>query len=585
MYSYFCVFTILLFCLQILRKYWPLWLVLCTAAVHFLPYLLLGRGSYVRIHDSLEGEWVWYETLWKTGLAWDFNPKTIIEPILGGLPRYCSHSGLSLINIWLWLFGPFWGYVANYVFLHVLSFVGMFYFLKGHVLKEKEELYINVVVSLCFSWIPFYSTFGATVAGQPLLLAILLDIRKGQPRWWHWLVLCLFPFYSSIVWAAPYIVAASAGIFVWQLWNFKEWNWRLAIAPVLLSVLYLVANYNLLYTTYIDKAFISHRAEYDYFFDSELSIGKGLADFTMLFFIGHYHVGSFVSIPILAAIVSALYENRDLPWQTRRLLFTIIGVCFFFGFYGYVVYAFGDTIRLLPELKFNRISILLPLTWLILLAFLLRHVNARRTFSQTVIAFLVCQFLVGMFANDEWIHNVRHLTGFVKKPSYESFFAEKQFQQIADSIGLDKSEYKVASLGINAAVAQHNGFYTLDGLQAVYPLKHKHDFRPLIAGELAKNQALGNYFDKWGNRCYLFSDELGFTVNDFLIFKWEPVRTVQNWAFDAEAFKRIGGKYVFSAVEIKNAPAIHLRLKNVFESPESCWKVWLYEAELVVQKM
>jgi hypothetical protein len=33
----------------------------------FLPYLILGKDSYIRIHDTLEGELVWLHILRESG--------------------------------------------------------------------------------------------------------------------------------------------------------------------------------------------------------------------------------------------------------------------------------------------------------------------------------------------------------------------------------------------------------------------------------------------------------------------------------------------------------------------------------------
>ena len=66
-------------------------------------------------------------------------------------------------------------------------------------------------------------------------------------------------------------------------------------------------------------------------------------------------------------------------------------------------------------------------------------------------------------------------------------------------------DYRVASIGIHPAIAQYNGFYTLDTYNNFYPLSYKHEFRKIIEKELEKNKKIRNYFDAWGGRCYFFT--------------------------------------------------------------------------------
>jgi hypothetical protein len=84
----------------------------------------------------------------------------------------------------------------------------------------------------------------------------------------------------------------------------------------------------------------------------------------------------------------------------------------------------------------------------------------------------------------------------------------------------------------------------LDGLLPVYRLEHKVRFRSIIADEIAKDPRLSAYFDEWGNRCYLFSAELGLSDQNNLIDKNSRL-SLNDFRFNAEAFKQMGGRYVF----------------------------------------
>ncbi|MDA6131502.1 DUF6044 family protein, partial [Escherichia coli] len=66
---------------------------------------------------------------------------------------------------------------------------------------------------------------------------------------------------------------------------------------------------------------------------------------------------------------------------------------------------------------------------------------------------------------------------FQDKPTVRQFYAEEQFSAIKEYIGLPQEDYRVASIGLHPAIAQYNGFYTLDSYNNFYPLTYKYQFR------------------------------------------------------------------------------------------------------------
>ena len=172
--------------------------------------------------------------------------------------------------------------------------------------------------------------------------------------------------------------------------------------------------------------------------------------------------------------------------------------------------------------------------------------------------------MILMGFNEEITHN--------KKPSFKQFYSESLFQEIKDHIDLPQEEYRVASIGLHPAIAQFNGFYTLDSYNNFYPLTYKHQFRQIIENELAKNKNIRIYFDEWGGRCYLFTDELG----KHYMFKKSSKKELKNLDLNMDAFKGLGGKYIFSALPIKNAKENGLVLDRIFTKKGSVWKIYLY---------
>ena len=102
---------------------------------------------------------------------------------------------------------------------------------------------------------------------------------------------------------------------------------------------------------------------------------------------------------------------------------------------------------------------------------------------------------------------------------------------------MPEDQYRVASIGLHPAIAQYNGFYTLDSYNNFYPLTYKYQFRKVIENELAKNKTIRTYFDEWGGRRYIFTDELG----KHYMFKKSSKKRVENLQLRTDVFKEMGG--------------------------------------------
>jgi hypothetical protein len=159
-----------------------------------------------------------------------------------------------------------------------------------------------------------------------------------------------------------------------------------------------------------------------------------------------------------------------------------------------------------------------------------------------------------------------------EKISFSEFYALPTFEQIKSDITEPLESFRVVSLGMYPSVAQFNGFYTLDSYQNLYPLAYKRAFRPLISFELAKNEQMRKYYDEWGHRCYFYSAELWDNCQFFCASSPEPINDLQ---FDQKAFLKMGGRYIISAVEIKNASILGLQLVGNY--PSKKWSIRLYK--------
>jgi hypothetical protein len=127
---------------------------------------------------------------------------------------------------------------------------------------------------------------------------------------------------------------------------------------------------------------------------------------------------------------------------------------------------------------------------------------------------------------------------------------------------------------MHPAIALYNGFYTLDGYSVSYDIEYKYKFRQIIEPELKKNEILRGYFDNWGSRVYVFSNDI---KKNFLRKKNETYPI--NINLNTSALYGMGGRYILSTYEIKNYKENNLEHLNVFDDPRSIWKIYLYRVD------
>jgi hypothetical protein len=565
----------------------PLFRALLWLFVFMLPLVALGPRTFILLHDNLEAEVVWAHLLAKLHLALAHGPHVGVPPIMDGLPRAALRSGLSAT---IFIFNllprsPLAAYLVHEALVRVVGLLSMYWLLRRYGLARPEQRGLAAAVALLWAVLPAYSIFGLSVLGQPALLRAALSLRDGRARWPEWLVCAALPWWSSFVLVGPFVAAVWGLGLLLDLGRRGRAAWpataRGAAGLALLLLSYVVVEWQLFYGLLVAKAFVAHREEFDLARLAKPGLGRGLREAAQLFWLGHYHASPFFKGGIVLAVGVGLWQlagpaRGRLGRQVALLLVVIAGLCGLAGLLPQLAAAVQGRFPLLHAFSLGRFYFLLALPWVLLLVLVLRQLPAGRL----AYALVALQVVPVLAANPEFTNNVRALAGYPKAdaPGYAAYVAPKLLGQVSAFLkaqtGQAPAAYHVACLGLPPAAAQLNGFYTLDSYQTLYPLAYKHAFRPLIAGELAKSPELATYFDAWGNRCYLFSAELG---RNFLVGK-RPARTVQHWAFDAAAFRRLGGRYVLSAVRLARPAESGLRLLGVFDDSESYWRLHLYEA-------
>ena len=552
-------------------------LALLALGLYFLPYLLLGPRSYVTIDDTLDTELTAPYLLPRLGVALDYRPTTQLAPLMNGLPRNAVRPGLSVTVGLFGLLVPLPAYWLHQLLVRLVGLLGLYALARTYWLRGPTQRPLAALLALAWATLPLYSMYGLSVAGQPWVLLALLNLRAGRRHWWNWVVLAAFPLWSSFVFLGPFLLLAAVVGLLWDArLGGRPRHWRAVLAGLgVLLLSYLVVEYPLFYSL-LTHQYVSHRVEFDLTRLVPISFWSSVKSTGQYLLLGQYHAGLFFRGVPLVAVVLALGTGRAARWRLGPLLVVLVVIAIFCGFYPPLVRLLQPVVPALRTFNVSRFYFLASLLWFEVLALSLPYLPSRRWRLGLVAA----QLLVGLAFNAEWTNNLRALAGRPRptEPSYAAYVAAPLFEKLQtllyERTGRAPAGYRVACLGLPPAVAQLNGFFTLDSYQNNYPLRYKHQFRPLIAGELVKSPPLRAYFDYWGNRCYLFSAELG---KDFRVGAFQH-RVVQHWAFNAAAFRQMGGRFVLSAARLARPAESGLRLVAVVTDSRAYWALYVYEA-------
>ncbi|MFZ3589873.1 DUF6044 family protein [Bacillus sp. DJP31] len=531
--------------------------------LYLSPLFILGENAHIRVHDNLDSNLAWYKVLINSGELFGSLDSTIPQ-IINGLPRNAFGTEWSGI-VWLHaIFPTMVAYALSQTITRVFAFIGMYLLLKKHFIKEREYYIIRVGVALAFSLTPFWPSGMLSTLGMPLATWAFLNIRNGENSWKNFLVLTLLPFYSSFVLGIFFFLLAIGIVWLLDFLKGKGWNLRFLLSIVYMTFVYLLIEYRLVYSTF----FSSEPTSRDEYFHARLSFLQSVKLTFKNFFLGHTHVMTVHGLFILMTLLLASYFIiKKRIWKSEQLFINLLlinfGLSAWYAFWFYKGWIpITERFHFLDTFNFARFHFLRP--FIIYVSFAL-GLQIIWKYKSIVWFLIVGQLLVLGAYNDEIVHR--------NKPSVKEFMAEDLFQEIKEHIGLPLDQYRVASIGIHPSISQYNGFYTLDTYNNFYPLTYKYQFRKIIENELEENKTIRTYFDEWGGRCYIFTDELG----KHYMFSNRSKKELKNLDLNPEPFKKLGGRFLLSAIPIKNANKNKLSLERIFETDTSHWKIYLYK--------
>jgi hypothetical protein len=546
-------------------------LALLIIAAWVAPYFILGDQAHLRVHDNMDSNIAWYQVLNNSGQLFGSIQGDIPQIINGHLSRNALYSELYGIVQLFHFFPSVIAYGLNQAISRLIAFLGMYLLLKKYVVKDEKAGVIRVGAALSFALTPFWANGMASTLGMPLALWAFLNLRNREQTAASIITITLLPFYSTFMLGFFFFLSALGVFWLVDVIKTKKPQWRLFFSIADMTVIYLVIEYREFLSLILSKE-KTNRSE---FLESKSSLA---ATFRLIFknyIFGHNQdqaVYQYVILPVaLLALVVVIVQKR---WKQEKLFIWLHLANFllsvWYAFWWYKGWApLKDKISILSTFNFSRYHYLRPMIIYILFAVSLQILwRLNKNWWRALVAVLVVLQLAVLIPKNEQIY-------YKNSPSFGQFFAVNEFNDIKKFIGKPVKDYRVVSIGLHPAIAQYNGMYTLDTYNNFYPLSYKHQFRKIIAPELAKSKKLKSYFDDWGGRCYIFVSELG----EHYLFSKHSKKVIHHLNLNTQALKQLGGDYVLSAVPIENAQENQLTLEKVFTDKNAYWKIYLYKVE------
>lgn len=536
------------------------------------PYYFLGEHTHIRIHDNLDSNIVWYKVLAESGMIFA-GPDAVLPNIINGLPRSVLPSALDGV-VWLYVvFPPFVAYSISQTIMRITAFIGMYYLLRTYILSDDQRSndIIIIGVSVCFALLPFWPSGMLSIAGLPLATYLFLSIREKlfQAPIHHWIILFIIPFFSNFILTFFFYLTIIGLLFLYDFWKEKRFNLAFFAAICTMISIFLIKNYLLIYSMFITGDTDSHRKELDLGYNN---LGQTFQLLKKNIIYSHTHaidVHETVILPvILISIIIALFKKRSIHFLIKLFLLNILFSIIYSFWYWEGLRIIKDHFSFFNEFNFGRFHLLRPFLWYMMFAIALSIIWKNVKLGSIIVSAALIIQLSQLFLLTEEIKYRQ-----VGTPTFAEFYDEDLFQQIKEYIGEPPDRYRVASLALHPTIAQYNGFYTLDTYNNTIPLTYKHEFRNIIAPELKKNKTLQKYYDTWGSRLYLYSDDIGKKY----VFKKGSKTKIENLNLNLEAFKSLGGKYILSGLPINNAEELGVNFEGSFTTENSYWEIYLYE--------
>ncbi len=545
-------------------------IVIITLCYYFYPLVCWGENAVVRANDCLDGDFVYRIALAKSHTIFALDPMTPVNNIMNGLPRACLPSGLNIYQWIIFLFPNFYGFLINFLIIHIIGFFGMFIFLRNHILKQSEQKPLALLVAVAFCILPVYTIAGIAVLGVPLVINALLYIQKGEGTPKHYFALFLYGIYSFYS-MFPMIIVGASLFFIYNLIRRRKWNWKLFWAVSFLCVCVVISEYQILYT-FIFHKIIPHRLV-EHFVTSLNYKGVFVATLIVLcngiISSANYPV-YLVGLSLTLILGSYLVYKPKISLPVKLFLFAFVVSLVVAVWDWYQLQFLYDKYPFFSTFSFKRVNFFLPFIVYTLLAASLALADQKFKWLKYLIVPVV------LFSTLKMNYSFNHSEGSDSgKLTYHQFFSEKLFKEINTYIGKPQESYHICDVGLLPSVSQYNGFFTLDSYQYLIPMSYREQFIKIVQGELNKSKGLTTFFSSprgGPNVCFTFSAE----EYDTKVLG-NKITEINNLDLNYDALKAMGCQYIFSIYPVKKFTSDKIVFQKEFINTEAPFNIYLYK--------
>ncbi len=465
----------------------------------FSPIFVFQNDVKFLIHDNMDGLVPLYTFMGQKDVFWA-NSDARISGIMDTLPRACLPSVFSFFRLLFLIFSPLLAYSIHYIFQHLIAFIGMRLLIKDYI--NQQDVVYNLV-ALAFACLPYWPGGELTVAGLPLLVWSFLSIINKRSNFLHWMIIVLFPFFSSLTFGNMFTFPMFFVFYLIVLIYSKTVKFSIvALLPfVFLGITTIVSEWNMF--ALFAEGFKSNRIEN--LGEAGMLNFKGILGVSVLAFLfGHYHFHSYHLPIVFVAIFVLIIAIRNKDKKASKLIFMgtlTIGLMYFLT-------VFLNNIVLIKNFNFSvRFWALMPILWYAFLAYLLLQIKndfAKKALLFVQLLWVVCMLYPKDYYGSVYAENASFYNYFNQEDedhqSFQSYYKIDAFKTIKTNY---PEVYKgnVVSIGISPGVALYNQFKTFDAYLNLYPLEKWQSIKKINAKEYEKANL--KYYSN--NRAYLFS--------------------------------------------------------------------------------
>ncbi len=556
-----------------------------------LVFFICGEKSVIAVHDNLDLFIPQFQMMKDTGTFFSHGKDV---PFLGGISRDVLPSEFSLYTVLYMLLPAYPAYVIGYL-LKIVIAVFSCILLARDVCGENYEAYkpLAWVLGLSYGALNVFPAFGIPFASIPLALWLLLRIyREPKIKWYVFLF--FYPMLSYFSYFGLFILAYMSLAFLWLWIRDKKFPGRILPAICILSVGCIACEYRLFGTMLFgDEETIRTTME-----AGSLTAGEIITTIGEVFAKGMFHAESVHTYLVLPVCILYFFylnisylrnkNSKGIFHDLYNLVMLIIvfnsavyGIYYWEGFRGLVE-------KLCPPLtgwQFNRTVFFSPFLWYAAFFLVLKRLYESSSHQKVMkaaanllaVAALLLIVLTNTRYNDLYHTCLDQAYRLAKgAPSnqlgFGEFYSEGLFEEAKADIGYE-GEWS-AAYGFYPAILEYNGIATLDGYLGFYSQDYKEAFRKIIAPALERVEESREYFDTWGARASLYS---GTDIS--IVSATRDYHVTDNEIYiDTDAFKALGGRYIFSRIELSNDKEAGLALIGSYTHKKSPYSLYVYKA-------